>query len=200
MDNSFTKKYLESEIEILKKLDAEKIDKAISQLKFSKDNGGRVFVLGLGGGAAHALHFTADLRKLAKIDAKSPVENISEFTALVNDEGWNNSFKKYLERNILGKNDTLIIISVGGGDEEKNVSVNIVKAVEFSKLAGCKSISISGREKGFANRNCDISILIDVPDKNMITPHTEGVQSVILHLIASHPELCEVKPKWESLG
>lgn len=200
MDKNFTKKYLESEIDILKKLDCEKIDKAISQLNFSKENGGRVFVLGSGGGAAHAIHFTADLKKQAKMDAKSPVENISEFTALVNDEGWNDSFVKYLERNKLGKNDTLIIVSVGGGDKEKNVSVNIVKAIEYSKLAGCKSISISGREDGFANRNCDISILINVPEKNIITPHTEGIQSVILHLIASHPELCEVKPKWESLG
>ncbi len=200
MDKNFTKKYLESEIEILKNLESEKIDKAVSQLKFTKDIGGRVFVLGAGGGAAHALHFTADLRKQAKIETKSPVENISEFTALVNDEGWNESFVKYLERNKLGKNDTLIIISVGGGDEEKNVSVNVVKALEYSKLEGGKSISISGRESGFANRNCDISILIDVPDKNMLTPHSEGIQSVILHLIASHPLLCEVKPKWESLG
>ena len=199
MNNNFVTLYLSNTKKIFNNLDINAIEEAIEQMLRAKQSSGRIFIVGLGGSSAHAIHFASDLRKLDNINAVSPLENIAEFSALINDEGPDFAFVKYLERNKMDSNDILFVISVGGGDNEKNVSTGFIRAIDYAKEKNCKSISLTGREDGYANKNCDISILINVPDGNYLTSHTEGVQSVILHLIAVHPKLIEVKPKWESL-
>ena len=199
MNNNFVTQYLNDTKKILDYLDVNAIESAAEQMLRAKQSSGRIFILGLGGSSANAIHFACDLRKLDNLNAISPLENIAEFSALINDEGIDFAFVKYLERNRLNSNDILFVISVGGGDKKKNVSVGLIHAIEYAKEKNCKSIALTGREEGYANKNCDIPILINVQDKNHLTPQTEGVQSVILHLIALHPLLNEVKPKWESL-
>lgn len=199
MINNFVTRYLNDTKKILDCLDVNAIDSAVEQMLRVKQRAGRVFIIGLGGSSAHAIHFACDLRNLDDINAVSPLENISEFSALINDEGTDFAFLKYLERNKIDSNDILFVISVGGGDTRKNISRGLIHAIDYAKEKNCKSISLTGREDGYANKNCDIPIMINVQDKNYLTPQTEGLQSVILHLIAVHPSLIDVKPKWESL-
>jgi len=185
--------------EIIEKIDKEAIHKIIEILKEVRSNKGRLFILGVGGGAGHASHAVNDFRKLAGIEAYTPVDNVSELTARVNDEGWESVFVRWLEISSLSAKDAVMVFSVGGGHQEKNISMNIVDALNFSKKAGAKIIGIVGRDGGYTKKMADACILVPVVNPETITPHTESFQAVIWHLIVSHPKFKTNKGKWESV-
>ncbi|MDA7596891.1 SIS domain-containing protein [Candidatus Pelagibacter sp.] len=180
----------------LLKLDNNKLDKTALQLKKLKKNNGRLFIIGVGGSAGNASHAVNDFRKLCSIDAYTPVDNVSEITAKTNDEGFDTIFDSYLKLSKFTSRDILLIFSVGGGHLKKNVSVNLIKAIKYTKLKKGKSVCIVGRSDGYAYKNCDISILIDVEDKKLVTPVSETFQALIWHLLVSHPDLQVNKTKW----
>ena len=164
-----------------------------------RSNKGRLFILGVGGGAGHASHAVNDFRKLAGIEAYTPVDNVSELTARVNDEGWESVFVRWLEISSLSAKDAVMVFSVGGGHQEKNISMNIVDALNFSKKAGAKIIGIVGRDGGYTKKMADACVLVPVVNPETITPHTESFQAVIWHLIVSHPKFKTNKGKWETV-
>jgi len=196
---NFTKKYLEEVIQITKKIDDTLIEKVINHLKSVKKAGGRIFFLGVGGSAGNASHAVNDFRKIVEIESYAPTDNVSELTARTNDEGFSEIFSEWLKISKLNSKDLLFIFSVGGGNEEKNISVNLIKAIKYSKEVNAKSISILGKDNGYAAKNTDVAIIIPTIDPDRITPHSEGYQAVIWHLIVSHPELKTKNTKWESV-
>lgn len=169
---------------------------AISILSIIKKKKGRLFILGVGGSAGNASHAVNDFRKLCEIETYAPTDNVSEITARTNDEGFETIFVEYLKISKLTKKDAILIYSVGGGNLKKNVSINLIKAINYAKKVGAKSICIVGKNDGYAYKNCDASIFIDIPNKNLITPISESMQTVIWHLFVSHPELQSNKTKW----
>lgn len=185
--------------EIIEKIDKEAIHKIIEILEEVRSNKGRLFILGVGGGAGHASHAVNDFRKLAGIEAYTPVDNVSELTARVNDEGWESVFVRWLEISSLSAKDAVMVFSVGGGHQEKNISMNIVEALNFSKKAGAKIIGIVGRDGGYTKKMADACVLVPVVNPETVTPHTESFQAVIWHLIVSHPKFKTNKGKWESV-
>ena len=180
----------------LSKLDKKKINDTIKLLKKTRNNQGRLFIIGVGGSAGNASHAVNDFRKLCDIDAYTPVDNISEITARTNDEGFETIFDSYLKLCKINKKDILLVFSVGGGNLKKKVSTNIVKAIKFVKKKKIKVISIVGRNDGYAYKNSDIKILIRVKDKKFVTPISETFQVLIWHLFVSHPDLQTKKTKW----
>ena len=193
---NFINKYKNNILNSLKDLDENKINKALSFLKRLKKVKGRLFIIGVGGSAGNASHAVNDFRKLCDIDTYTPIDNISEITAKTNDDGFHSIFDTYLKLSNFSSKDLLMIFSVGGGNIKKNVSVNLIKAIKYAKLKKGKSICIVGRSDGYANKNCDISILINVKDKKLVTPISETFQTVIWHLFVSHPDLQVNKTKW----
>ena len=173
-----------------------KINQTVVLLKKLRKNKGRLFIIGVGGSAGNASHAVNDFRKLCNIDAYTPVDNISEITAKTNDEGFETIFDSYLKLTNFNKNDLLMIFSVGGGHIKKNVSVNLIRAIKYVKSKKGKSICIVGKSDGYAYKNSDISILINVGDKNLVTPVSETFQTLIWHLLVSHPQLQKNKTKW----
>lgn len=169
---------------------------AISILNVIKKKKGRLFILGVGGSAGNASHAVNDFRKLCEIETYAPTDNVSEITARTNDEGFETIFVEYLKISKLNKKDAVLVYSVGGGNLKKNVSINLIKAINHSKKVGAKSICIVGKNDGYAYKNCDASIFIDIPNKNLITPISESMQTVIWHLFVSHPKLQSNKTKW----
>lgn len=172
------------------------IDLAISILNKLKKKQGRLFILGVGGSAGNASHAVNDFRKLCEIETYAPTDNVSEITARTNDEGFETIFLEYLKISKFNKKDAILIYSVGGGNLKKNVSINLIKAISYTKKIGAKSICIVGKNDGYAYKNCDVSIFIDIPNKNLITPISESMQTVIWHLFVSHPDLQSNKTKW----
>jgi len=199
MYQDYINSYFSEMKEIIEKIDKEAIHKIIEILKEVRSNKGRLFILGVGGGAGHASHAVNDFRKLAGIEAYTPVDNVSELTARVNDEGWESVFVRWLEISSLSAKDAVMVFSVGGGHQEKNISMNIVDALNFSKKAGAKIIGIVGRDGGYTKKMADACILVPVVNPETITPHTESFQAVIWHLIVSHPKFKTNKGKWESV-
>jgi len=199
MYQDYINSYFSEMKEIIEKIDKEAIYKIIEILKEVRSNKGRLFILGVGGGAGHASHAVNDFRKLAGIEAYTPVDNVSELTARVNDEGWESVFVRWLEISSLSAKDAVMVFSVGGGHQEKNISMNIVDALNFSKKAGAKIIGIVGRDGGYTKKMADACILVPVVNPETITPHTESFQAVIWHLIVSHPKFKTNKGKWESV-
>ena len=199
MYQDYINSYFSEMKEIIEKIDKEAIHKIIEILKEVRSNKGRLFILGVGGGAGHASHAVNDFRKLAGIEAYTPVDNVSELTARVNDEGWESVFVRWLEISSLSAKDAVKVFSVGGGHQEKNISMNIVDALNFSKKAGAKIIGIVGRDGGYTKKMADACILVPVVNPETITPHTESFQAVIWHLIVSHPKFKTNKGKWESV-
>ena len=177
-------------------LDDKKIILIIKFLKKLKKDKGRLFIIGVGGSAGNASHAVNDYRKLCDIDAYTPVDNVSEITAKTNDEGFDTIFDSYLTLSNFNKNDLLMVFSVGGGNFKKKVSVNLIKAIKYSKLKGGKCICIVGKSDGYAFKHSDISILVNVEDKKLVTPVSETFQALIWHLLVSHPELQVNKTKW----
>lgn len=192
----FIQKYIKSLNYINDTLDVVEIDLFIKSLKKIKKNKGRLFILGVGGSAGNSSHAVNDFRKLCEIEAYSPTDNVSEITARTNDEGFENIFSEYLRVSKFNKKDGILIFSVGGGNKSKKVSVNLIKAINFVKQKKGKVFSIVGRNDGYASINSDFKIIISTNEKKLLTPLSESYQSIIWHLIVSHPELQVNKTKW----
>lgn len=196
------KDYIEIYLSGVKKIadiiDKDSIEKAIKILQDTRNKNGRLFILGVGGSAANASHAVNDFRKLVGIESYAPTDNVSELTARVNDDGWDTVFINWLQGSRLNQNDCILIISVGGGNAEKNISNNIVTALKYAKQIGSKIIGLVGRDGGFTGKVADAAIIIPTVSNDTITPLTEAYHSVIWHLMVSHPMLKSNEGKWES--
>ncbi|MBN1431649.1 MAG: SIS domain-containing protein [Methanomicrobiaceae archaeon] len=193
------KQYMKEVAEIAEKTDLSDIEKITKILIDTKETGGRLFFIGVGGSAGNCSHAVNDFRKLAGIETYSPVDNVSELTARTNDEGWDTVFSEWLKTSRINSKDAVFVLSVGGGDLEKNVSANLVKAVDYAKSKDAKVLGILGKDSGYTAKNADARVVIPAVNPQNITPHSESFQGVILHLIASDPRLKEIENKWESL-
>lgn len=195
---TFSEEFLTEVAEIVNRLDIEILERAISQLTLVRARGGRLFILGVGGSAANASHAVNDFRKLCGFECYSPTDNVSELTARVNDEGWSGVFSEWLKVSRLRSEDGILILSVGGGDVEKNVSANLVDAIRYAKKCGSSVIGIVGRENGYTARHADVAVIIPTVNPLHITPHSEAFQTIVWHLFVSHPRLKVSETKWES--
>lgn len=196
---SYTDEYLAEVKLIADKIDRAAIDSMVNIILDIRKNHGRLFFLGIGGGAGNATHAVNDFRKIAGIESYSPCDNVSELTARINDDGWESAFVEWLKVSKLNNSDGVFVFSVGGGNQDKNVSVNLVKALEYAKKIGAKVLGIVGRDGGYTGRVADACVIIPTVNTDTVTPHTESFQSVIWHLIVSHPHLRLSEMKWESL-
>jgi len=196
---TYTEEYIEEVKFIAAKIDCETIEKIVDIIVDIRENNGRLFFLGVGGGAGNASHAVNDFRKISGIESYSPCDNVSELTARVNDDGWGSVFVEWLKGSKLNENDGVFVFSVGGGNEEKNISINLVKALEHSKLIGAKIIGVVGRDGGYTAKVANGCIIVPSVNPNTITPHSESFQAVIWHLIVSHPRLRIQEMKWESI-
>jgi D-sedoheptulose 7-phosphate isomerase len=197
-ENTFTRHFLGEAKEVIDRLDAASIEDAASLLAAARAAGGRLFILGVGGSAANASHAVNDFRKIAGIEAYAPTDNVSELTARVNDEGWATVFEEWLRVSRLRANDLVLVFSVGGGDLEKNVSPNLVAALQYAKRAGAKILGIVGRDGGHTAKVADVCVIIPTVNPAHVTPHTEAFQAVVWHLLVSHPAVKQRQTKWES--
>jgi D-sedoheptulose 7-phosphate isomerase len=191
-----TKNYFKGVSEISESLDKVRLEKMVKTLLKIKKKGGRIFFLGVGGSAANASHCVNDFRKLCKIESYCPTDNVAEFSARINDDGWNKSFSSWLEVSKINKKDAIFILSVGGGNLQKKVSINLIEAIKLSKKKETKILGIVGHEGGFTKANGDVVVSIPKSDPKLITPYTEAFQAVIWHYLVSHPSLQEQKTKW----
>ncbi len=194
----YIEKYLKEAKEIIDKIDKNQIEKMINHLKAIREKKGRLFLLGVGGGAGNASHAVNDFRKICGLEAYTPLDNVSELSARINDEGWESVFTHWLRQSKLTRNDGILIFSVGGGNLEKNISVNLVRAIEYAKKMNAKVFGIVGRDGGYTAQTADACVIIPTIDSGTITPHTEAFQAVVWHMIVSHPEMKETEMKWES--
>ena len=195
---SFTKQFLDETIAILGTIDHASIEAVPDGLAQTRERKGRLFILGVGGSAGHASHAVNDFRKICGIESYCPTDNVSELTARVNDEGWDTTFTAWLEVSNLRAGDSILVFSVGGGNEQKMVSVNLVRALQLATKVGAKIYGIVGRDGGFTKASSDACVVIPPTYADRITPHTEGLCAVIWHLLVSHPRLARNATKWES--
>ena len=195
----FSTSFLAEVREIASRLDAGAIERVAELLAALRDRGGRLFVLGVGGSAANASHAVNDFRKIAGIEAYAPTDNVSELTARANDDGWASTFAAWLRISRLTSRDAILVFSVGGGSLERNVSPNIVAALDYAKSAGASIVGVVGRDGGYTAKLADACILIPVVHPDRITPHTEAFQAVVWHLLVSHPALQQTATHWESI-
>jgi len=179
-------------------LDASAVEAVVRRLRRARDEGGRVFVIGVGGSAAAASHLVNDLRKLAHLEAYTPVDNVSELTARINDEGWEGCFAGWLEGSRLSPRDVVFVYSVGGGNLEKNISPNIVRALQFARRVGAGIVGVVGRDGGYTAQVADACVIVPTVDPAKVTPVTEAFHAVVGHALVSHPELQAASAKWES--
>lgn len=196
---SFSSKFLHETIEILKQLPASEIDAMAAGLAKVRDQGGRLFILGVGGSAGHASHAINDFRKICGFEAYTPTDNVSELTARINDEGWDTCFSEWLKGSRLNNQDAILVFSVGGGDQVKKVSVNLVRALELAQARGTAVFGIVGRSGGFTKEVSKACVVVPPLFAERITPHTEGLAAVVWHLLVSHPSLQISATKWESM-
>jgi D-sedoheptulose 7-phosphate isomerase len=197
-ENTFAQQFLAEAKDVIDRLDAASIENAASLLALTRSSGGRLFILGVGGSAANASHAVNDFRKIAGIEAYAPTDNVSELTARVNDEGWETVFEGWLRVSRLRANDLVLVFSVGGGNLEKNVSPNLVAALQYARAVGAKILGIVGRDGGHTAKVADVCIVIPTVNPAHITPHTEAFQAVVWHLLVSHPAVKQQQTKWES--
>lgn len=195
---TFADQYLEESKSIIEKLDRSAIEKMTMLLVDLRKRKGRLFLIGVGGGAGHAGHAVNDFRKLAGIEAYSPSDNVSELTARTNDEGWDTTYAAWLQGSRLSKHDMLFVFSVGGGDLEKNISPNIVQAVKLANKVGADVIGVLGRNGGYTATMARACVIVPTVNEAMVTPHTESFQALIWHLLVSDPRLQIISNKWES--
>ena len=195
---SYIKEHMNETLEILQKLDTKIIEEMIDILDGVRSNGGRLFILGVGGSAANASHAVNDFRKICGMEAYAPTDNVSELTARTNDEGWESVFVEWLRGSRLNAKDCIFVFSVGGGNKEKNVSANLVHALIYAKEQQAKIIGVVGRDGGYTARVADACCLIPVVNPANTTPHTEAFHAVIWHALVSHPKLKITETKWES--
>ena len=196
---TYTEQYLDEAVDILKRLDGAEIERMVDCLIRTREQNGRLFILGVGGGAGHASHAVCDFRKIDGIEAYSPSDNVSELTARVNDDGWETTYANWLRGSRIGAKDMVLVFSVGGGDAERNISANLVRALQCAKQAGATIGGVVGRDGGFTAKVADVCVLVRVPNPATVTPHTEAFQAVVWHLLASHPRLRVAEMKWESV-
>lgn len=196
---SFTQTFLEESVSLIKDLATEPIEQMAVGLGKVRDEGGRLFILGVGGSAGHAGHAVNDFRKICGFESYTPTDNVSELTARVNDEGWDSCFSEWLKVSRVSSKDALLVFSVGGGNREKNVSMNLVKALELGKSVGAKIYGIVGKDGGFTKTVADACSVIPSVSSERVTPHTEGFCAVVWHLLVSHPALKRTQTKWESV-
>ncbi len=193
---SFSEKHLNESVEITKQINSEVVEAIVKLLADVKSSNGRLFVLGVGGSAANASHAVNDFRKLAGIEAYAPTDNIAEITARTNDEGWGGVFSGWLKVSKLNSNDCLFILSVGGGDKDKNVSPNLIEAIDLAKEVGARVTGIVGRDGGYTALNANVCLIVPTVNPDTVTPHAESFQAVIWHLLVSHPKLKTNSTKW----
>ena len=196
---SFSQTYLAEARDILAQLDTSAIERLAALVAQTRDAGGRLFILGVGGSAANASHAVNDFRKIAGIEAYAPTDNVSELTARTNDEGWQSVFEAWLRVSRLNANDTVLVFSVGGGNLEKSISPNLVAALEFARAAGARIGGIVGRDGGYTARVAHACVIVPTVNPAHVTPHTEAFQAVIWHLLVSHPAIKRGETKWESV-
>ena len=197
---SHIKDYFRQVAEIANTIDHDEIERMASVLVEVRDRGGRLFFLGVGGSAANCSHAVNDFRKLCDIEAYSPVDNVAELTARTNDEGWDTVFAAWLRTSNANSKDVVCVFSVGGGDAARNVSLNIVKALDEAKARGLTIIGIVGRDGGYTQEIGDVVIRVPIADDKRITPHSEAFQAVIWHALSCHPDLMRQTNKWEGLS
>ena len=195
---SYSKQHIGEAISILGQLDVDIIEKAVTLLASTRERGGRLFILGVGGSAGNASHAVNDFRKICGFEAYAPTDNVSELTARTNDEGWSTVFAEWLRGSRLREEDALLILSVGGGNLEKNVSPNLVEALKLAKERGATVIGIVGKDGGYTAQVADAAIIVPTVNPATITPHSEAFQAVVWHLFVSHPALKLRETKWES--
>ncbi len=197
---NFSRKHLNECVKIIELLDDSIIEKMADVIDEVRTNGGRLFFLGVGGSAGNASHCVNDFRKIVGIESYAPTDNVSELTARTNDEGWDTIFAEWLKLSKLNSKDAIFILSVGGGNIEKNVSPNLVKALMLAKEVNAKILGIVGRDGGYTAKVADVAVIIPVVNNDAITPHSEAFQAVVWHLLVSHPKLKAKQTKWESVA
>jgi D-sedoheptulose 7-phosphate isomerase len=195
---TYSRQHLDEAVAIIGKLDEAAIERAVETLRTTRDRGGRLFVLGVGGSAANASHAVNDFRKICGFEAYAPTDNVSELTARTNDEGWASVFVEWLKGSRLNRNDALLVFSVGGGNLEKNVSPNLVSALQLAKESGATVVGIVGRDGGYTAKVADACVIVPTVNAGNVTPHSEAFQAVLWHLFVSHPRLKVAQTKWES--
>jgi D-sedoheptulose 7-phosphate isomerase len=195
---SHTAQFLREVAEIARLLDATSIEAIVAELRQLRERGGRAFVLGVGGSAANASHLVNDLRKLCRIEAYAPTDNVAELTARTNDDGWAATFRGWLEVSRLSERDLLFVLSVGGGDAERGISPNLVAALELGRARQARVVGVVGRDGGATRRLAHACVLVPTLSAERVTPHAEAFQAVIAHLLVSHPALQAAPSKWES--
>ena len=196
---TFTDQFLDEASAVIRDLDRLAIEGLVDALASTRARGGRLFILGVGGSAANASHAVNDFRKLVGMEAYAPTDNVSELTARTNDEGWQSVFAAWLGTSRLRAADMVLVLSVGGGDLEKNVSPNLVAAVEYAKQVGATVAGIVGRDGGYTAKVADACVVVPTVNAAHVTPHTEAFQAVVWHLLVSHPKLKAASTKWEGL-
>jgi D-sedoheptulose 7-phosphate isomerase len=195
---SYARQHLDESKRVIDALDADAIERVADVLRATRDRGGRLFFLGVGGSAANCSHAVNDFRKIAGFEAYAPTDNVSELTARTNDEGWATVFVEWLRTSRLDKDDALFIFSVGGGNVDKNISPNLVHALKLAKEVGASVVGVVGRDGGYTKQVADACVLIPTVNDSNITPHSEAFQAVVWHLLVSHPKLKVTQTKWES--
>jgi D-sedoheptulose 7-phosphate isomerase len=195
---TFSKKYLNETSKIAEILDPSILENMALELSNLRNRKGRLFFIGSGGGAGHSSHAVCDFRKLANIECYSPSDNVSELTARVNDDGWDTAYSNWLKVSNFNSDDALFVFSVGGGSKEKNISVNLVNCISLANKIGSSVMGVVGRDGGYTKQSSKLVMVIPTVDDSLITPHTEGWQAVLWHLLISHPSVCVNETKWES--
>jgi len=196
---NYSAQHLQETSQIVSQLDPALCEKAVDLLVAVRERGGRLFILGVGGSAANASHAVNDFRKIAGLECYTPTDNVSELTARTNDEGWSTVFAEWLKGSRLNAKDALLIFSVGGGNVEKNISPNLVEALQLAKERGSAVLGIVGRDGGYTAKVADVAIVIPTVNLHNITAHSEAFQAVVWHLFISHPKLKIAETKWESM-
>jgi D-sedoheptulose 7-phosphate isomerase len=197
---SYSAQHLKETAEIVAKINPADCEKCVAELRAVREHGGRLFMLGVGGSAANASHAVNDFRKITGIETYAPTDNVSELTARTNDDGWPSIFVEWLRVSKLNSKDCLFILSVGGGNMEKNVSPNLVAAMQLAKQVGAKIIGIVGKDGGYTAKVADACVIVPTVNPNNVTPHSEAFQAVVWHLFVSHPDLKVNQTKWESVA
>jgi D-sedoheptulose 7-phosphate isomerase len=195
---SFAREYLQEVRQVVDQLNIDALERMVELLAKIRDRKGRLFVLGVGGSAANASHAVNDFRKICGLESYAPTDNVSELTARTNDEGWNSVFAEWLKGSRLSPADAVLVLSVGGGDLEKNISPNLIAALDFTKKVGASILGIVGRDGGYTGKVADACVIVPSVSAARVTPHSESFQAVVWHLLVSHPKLKLSETKWES--
>jgi D-sedoheptulose 7-phosphate isomerase len=197
--DDYIMRYLDEVQQVARRIGPDEVQKMVDLLVEIRDGGGLLFLLGVGGGAGNATHAVNDFRKIAGIESYTPIDNISELTARVNDEGWSTAYVNWLKTSRLSRKDGVFVFSVGGGNEHKSISTNIVEALKHAKTVGAKVLGVVGRDGGYTAEVADACVMIPVISPDTVTAHTESFQAVVWHLVVSHPKMKVAEMKWESV-